>query len=94
MSRDKIKKDYSKKIRLFEKYNLHYYDKSKPLITDEEFDNFKKEIINLEKNYSFLSNLKSPSNSVGFYPSKMKWSSSAFEKLEHGILRIRLYTVF
>ena len=77
MSRDKIKKDYSKKIRLFEKYNLHYYDKSKPLITDEEFDNFKKEIINLEKNYSFLKSNKSPSNSVGFKPSKI------FKKVKH-----------
>ena len=77
MSRDKIKKDYSKKIRLFEKYNLHYYDKSKPLVTDEEFDNFKKEIINLEKNYSFLKSNKSPSNSVGFKPSKI------FKKVKH-----------
>ena len=77
MSRDKIKKDYSKKIKLFEKYNLHYYDKSKPLITDEEFDNFKKEIINLEKNYSFLKSNKSPGNSVGFKPSKI------FKKVKH-----------
>ena len=53
MNDDKIKKNYSKKIKLFEKYNQYYYEKSKPLITDQEFDKFKNEIIQLEKNILF-----------------------------------------
>ena len=56
MNDDKIKKNYSKKIKLFEKYNQYYYEKSKPLITDQEFDKFKNEIIQLEKKYPFLKN--------------------------------------
>jgi len=77
MNEVKIKKDYSKKIKLFDKYNQHYYDKSKPLVSDQEFDNLKKEIIYIEKNYPFLKNNKSPSISVGYKPSKI------FNKVRH-----------
>ena len=54
MNNDLIKKDYFKKIKLIQKYNQHYYDKDKPVITDQEFDLLKKEIIDLENKYSFL----------------------------------------
>ena len=39
----KIEKEYLKKIKLFQKYNRYYYDKSNPQVTDSEFDSLKKE---------------------------------------------------
>ena len=77
MSDDKINQKYLKKIRLFQKYNKHYYDLNDPLIKDKEFDELKLEIIKLEKKYKYLKNTNSPSNSVGFKPSKV------FKKVKH-----------
>ena len=77
MNNNKIKKDYSKKIKLFEKYNKYYYDNSKPLVDDEQFDNLKNEILLLEEKFSFLKSDKSPSKSVGYKPSKI------FKKVPH-----------
>ena len=48
MSKDLISKDYLKKIKLIEKYNNYYHDKGKPIVSDQEFDLLKKEIIYLE----------------------------------------------
>ena len=53
MSKDLISKDYLKKIKLIEKYNKYYHDKGKPIVTDQEFDLLKKEIIYLESKYKF-----------------------------------------
>ena len=44
-----LKKDYIDKIKLLNKYSEYYYQKNKPLVTDQQFDNLKKEIIELEK---------------------------------------------
>ena len=49
MNDEKIKKKYSKKIKLYNQYNQYYYDKSDPLVSDQKFDNLKKEILQLEK---------------------------------------------
>ena len=35
MNKKKIEIQYSEKIELFNKYNKFYYDKSKPLVSDE-----------------------------------------------------------
>ena len=48
---EKINQKYSKKIKLFQKYNKHYYDLNDPLVNDQEFDKLKQEIIDLEKKY-------------------------------------------
>ena len=48
MNDDLIKKDYIKKIILLQNYNKHYYEKSKPIISDEEFDLLKRNIIDLK----------------------------------------------
>ena len=45
---EKINQKYLKKIKLFQKYNKHYYDLNAPLISDQEFDKLKLEIIDLE----------------------------------------------
>ena len=54
MNVDQIKNEYSKKIRLFKKYNKYYYDKSNPVASDQEYDVLKKEILLLERNHKFL----------------------------------------
>ena len=53
MNKDLIKKDYKKKIELLNYYNQKYYNENNPEITDSEFDDLKKSIINLEKNSTF-----------------------------------------
>ena len=52
--RSKIIDKYLKKIKLIKKHNNFYYTKDKPVISDSDYDNLKKEVINLEKKYSFL----------------------------------------
>ena len=88
MNDEKIKKKYKQKIELFYKYNKSYYDKNNSLITDGEFDTLKKEIINLEKQYNFLADKRSPSSSVGFKPSKI------FKKVKHKIYMLSLGNAF
>ena len=50
----KIIDEYLKKIELIKKHNNLYYIKDKPIITDSDYDNLKKEVIILEKKYLFL----------------------------------------
>ena len=70
MNKKNIQLDYKKKIKKIIELNEHYYDHSKPLVSDAEYDELKKKIILLEKKYSFLNDKNSPSNQVGFKPSK------------------------
>ena len=65
-----IKKKYLKKVNELNKHNKFYYQNSTPKISDKEFDNLKKEILELEKQYIFLKSSLSPSKAVGFKPSK------------------------
>ncbi|MDC3059075.1 NAD-dependent DNA ligase LigA [Candidatus Pelagibacter sp.] len=88
MFNDKINQKYLKKIKLFQKYNKHYYDLNNPLISDKEFDELKLEIIKLEKKYKYLKNTNSPSNSVGFKPSKV------FKKVKHSVPMLSLGNAF
>ena len=67
MNKELINKDYLEKIDLLQKYNKHYYNKDEPIVSDQEFDLLKKDIIALENKYSFLKNELSPSRSVGFH---------------------------
>ncbi len=83
-----LKKEYLKKISRLQKYNLAYYDKSKPIISDSEYDKLKKEIIDFEKKYSFLKSSNSPSLIVGFKPSKN------FKKVKHKVPMLSLSNAF
>ncbi len=85
---EKISQKYLKKIKLFQKYNKYYYDLNKPLVDDSEFDKLKLEIINFEKKYNFLNHKDSPSNSVGFKPSKI------FKKIKHKTPMLSLNNAF
>ena len=66
MASESIKKNYLKKIKLIKKYNQLYYDKNKSDISDSEFDKIKKEIIDLEKKYSFLKSSKEFTFKIGW----------------------------
>ena len=84
----KIKTDYENKIRIINKYNEYYYDKSSPLVADSEYDTLKKEILNLERKYKILANENSLSNSVGHKPSKN------FKKISHKVPMLSLSNAY
>ena len=83
-----IKRKYKEKISLIEKYNKFYYDKDQSIISDQEFDLLKKDLIDLENKYNFLKSEKSPTRSVGFKPSKN------FSKVKHKVPMLSLSNAF
>jgi DNA ligase (NAD+) len=88
MNESDFKKEYEKKIQLFKKLNEHYYNLSKPLISDQKFDKLKNDIIILEKKHNYLKSKDSPKVSIGFKPSKN------FLKIKHKIPMLSLDNVF
>ena len=88
MNEKLLKKDYLKKISQLQKYNLAYYDKSAPIVTDSEYDKLKKDIIDFEKKYDFLKSPNSPNLIVGFKPSKN------FKKIKHKVPMLSLSNAF
>ena len=68
MDKIKIKKEYQKKINNLIKLNRYYYELSKPIVEDQEYDQIKSEILSLEKRYNFLKSEESPSKKVGYKP--------------------------
>ena len=70
MNKKDIEIQYKKKINLISNYNKFYYEKSEPRVSDKEYDDLKAEILLLESNYKFLNSKNSPSNNVGYKPSK------------------------
>ena len=88
MKKDQLKKIYKEKIKKFKNYNYLYFEKNKSQISDADFDNLKKEILDLEKNYKFLKSKESPSETLGFKPSK------TFKKINHKIPMLSLANAF
>ena len=88
MKKNFLKKEYKKKIELLDKYNRYYYEKSKPLVADNEYDKLKKEIISLEYKNKFLKSKSSPSSTVGYKPSKN------FIKAQHKVPMLSLSNAF
>ena len=88
MKKFEIKKNYDKKIKEYLSHNRSYYEKSEPTISDAEYDNLKKEILDLENNYVFLRSKFSPSIIVGSSPSK------SFEKFTHKVPMLSLSNAF
>ena len=88
MSKDSISKDYLAKIKLLQKYNKHYYNNDKPIVTDQEYDCLKKDIIDSEKKFDFLKDVNSPSQTVGFKPSRN------FQKVKHRVPMLSLGNAF
>ena len=88
MKRKEIQDRYNNFIKNLKKYNENYFIKSKPLISDKEYDSLKLEIINLEKKYSYLKSKNSPSIAVGYKPSKN------FKKAFHKVPMLSLANAF
>ena len=86
--KESIRKIYLEKINKLKKHNELYFSKDKPVITDKEYDDLKKNILELEEKYSFLNNKDSPSKNVGFKPSKI------FQKQKHKVPMLSLSNVF
>ena len=57
MMKEKIINQFKKKIKILKKHNKNYFEDDNPKISDEEYDNLKKEIIDLENKHSFLKNI-------------------------------------
>ena len=88
MKNEKIKKDYLKKISRISQLNKNYFDKNSPLVSDHEYDNLKREILDLEKKFKFLNHKYSPSQTVGYKPSKN------FQKVAHKVPMLSLSNAF
>ena len=88
MNKKEILKEYKKKIKQIKKFDLYYYDKSSPLVSDQIYDNLKKEILSLEKKNNFLKSKDSPSEIVGYKPSKN------FKKITHKVPMLSLANAF
>ena len=88
MINKKITKDYKKKIKQLRKFDFHYYDKSNPLVSDQIYDNLKKEIFSLETKHHFLKSKDSPQYIVGYKPSKN------FKKIIHKVPMLSLANAF
>ena len=88
MSNKEIKIKYIKQIQILQYHNKLYYNKNNPEISDEDYDKLKKDIIELENQYKFLNNKDSPSQSVGFKPSKN------FKKIKHKVPMLSLGNAF
>jgi len=88
MDKNLIKKKYLQKIKQLQKFNKAYFEKSVPLVSDAKYDEFKKEIVNLENRYDFLSHPYSPSVVIGHKPSKN------FKKVLHKVPMLSLANAF
>ena len=74
---ESIIKNYLNKVKLIDKYNKSYYDKDSPDVSDQKYDELKKNILELEIKYLFLEKYGSINNKIGFKP------SSKFNKIKH-----------
>ncbi len=88
MNKIKIQNNYKEKISYINKLNKFYYDKNKPLVSDREYDDLKSEILKLESKYKFLKSRTSPSQNVGYKPSKN------FKKILHRAPMLSLANAF
>ena len=73
----KIIKDFELKVKNLKKHNHRYYNLDKPSITDGEYDKLKQELLELQKNFNFLSDLNLVDNIIGSEP------TNKFKKIKH-----------
>ena len=86
--KESIKKLYLKKINKFIKFNSAYFEKDNPIATDQEFDELKKEIIDIVNKNPFLKKIKNISNIIGSKP------SDKFKKVKHSKQMLSLSNAF
>ena len=83
-----MKKRIDELIKIINKANYEYYTLDKPTITDQEYDRYMNELINLEEKYPELISEDSPTRRVG---SKV---IDKFKKVNHEIPMLSLGKVF
>ena len=86
--KESIKKLYLKKVNKFIKFNSAYFEKDNPIATDQEFDELKKEIIDIVNKNPFLKKIKNISNIIGSKP------SDKFKKVKHSKQMLSLSNAF
>ena len=75
--RNSLIKNYKKKIAELKKHNDLYFNQDKPVISDQDYDILKNELIKLENNHNDLKKLNLMKNLVGAPP------TNKFEKIKH-----------
>jgi len=73
----KIISTYKKKLKTLKQHNKYYFIEDRPRITDAEYDLLKNEILQLEKNYAYLSDFGSIKKLVG------SPLTNKFKKIKH-----------
>ena len=68
---------FKKKINLLKRHNKLYFNKDNPKISDAQYDDLKKEVLDLEKKNEFLKELNLIKEIVGSPP------SNKFKKIKH-----------
>ena len=86
--KESIKKIYDNYIKELKKHNELYYLRDKPSISDRDYDELKKKILEFESKYIYLNHKDSPSKNIGFKPSKI------FQKQKHKVAMLSLSNVF
>lgn len=83
-----VEKRIEELIKIINKANHDYYINDNPTITDQEYDRYMEELINLEKKYPNLKKEDSPTNRVGTEV------ISEFKKVTHEIPMLSLGDIF
>ncbi len=83
-----IKKLYLEKIQKLIKFNKAYFEKDNPIVTDEKFDELKKELLEMVKKNPFLKKVKNIEEIVGSSP------SNKFKKVKHSKPMLSLNNAF
>lgn len=83
-----VKKRIDELTSLLVQANYEYYNLDNPTITDQEYDKYLRELINLENKYPELADPNSPTKRVGGN------AIDKFQKVEHKIPMISLSNVF
>ena len=69
--------DFKEKVEELKKHNFFYFNKDKPIISDADYDNLKKQLIKLEKSNKDFKKLNLLSNIIGSPP------TNKFKKILH-----------
>lgn len=85
---DEAKKRIQELTSILRKANYEYYNMDNPSITDQEYDKYLRELINLEEKYPSLADPNSPTKRVGGE------AIDKFVKVKHSIPMISLSNVF
>ena len=85
---EEAKKRIEELTNILKKANYEYYNLDNPSITDQEYDKYLRELINLEEKYPMFQDANSPTKRVGGE------AIDKFSKVRHAIPMISLSNVF